>query len=55
MKTGNEYILQYILSNAFYLIHMGERAVRVVNLDRDVSILVWLKALVHRYPCCGSS
>lgn len=51
MKTSNDYILQYILSNALCLVHMCEQAVGVINLDRDVSILVWLKALIHWYPC----
>ena len=55
MKIGDDYILQYILSNALYLVHMCEQAVWIINLDREVSILVWLKALIHRYPCCGSS
>ena len=33
MKIGDDYILQYILSNALYLVHMCEQAVRIINLD----------------------
>lgn len=38
MKIGNDYILQYILSNALCLVHMCEHAVWAINLDRDVLI-----------------